>query len=347
MAAVGPRDTCGSDAPQLETAEQGTILGPSLEVTRAPHPAVFGIATPENTATASSRRSVRADRSSRLHRAPFGTGYAYAVSEREGDAVEYPELLRSRGRSSRRPIGSSLRSQVTKALGSAWRSSAPRQAGPAPAEGAERLGNGPVDRVEGVRGAAGERGLRPSPREDLEDRLLIAASSGRGRPSRSCSPAASCARSGGCRWRPEAIGRGAYDERIELDRSDELGRCAGVQPHGRAPGGADRRAGATVAERTRAAGGREQAQVGVPGQHVPRAADAAERDRRLLPGAAAEALRRGERQAGGVPGGHPHLGRPPARADQRRARPGQGGGGSGRARDVAASRCARRSSAEW
>ena len=43
----------------------------------------------------------------------------------------------------------------------------------------------------------------------------------------------------------------------------------------------------------------------------------------------AEALRRGERQAGRVPGRHPQLGRPPARADQRHPRPVQGGGGSG------------------
>ena len=59
----------------------------------------------------------------------------------------------------------------------------------------------------------------------------------------------------------------------------------------------------------------------------PRAAHAAERDHRLHPGAAAEALRRGERQAGGVPGGHPRLRQAPARPDQRHARPVQGRGG--------------------
>ena len=54
---------------------------------------------------------------------------------------------------------------------------------------------------------------------------------------------------------------------------------------------------------------REPAQVGVPGQHVARAADAAERDHRLLAGAARGDVRRGEREAGGVPRRHPLLGR--------------------------------------
>ena len=76
----------------------------------------------------------------------------------------------------------------------------------------------------------------------------------------------------------------------------------------------------------------EPAQVGVPRQHVARAADAAERDHRLLAGAARGDGRRGEREAGGVPRRHPLLGEPPALADQRRARPVQGRGGAGRAR---------------
>ena len=76
---------------------------------------------------------------------------------------------------------------------------------------------------------------------------------------------------------------------------------------------------------------RQQTQVGVPGEHVARTAHAAERDHRVLAGAARRAVRRGQRQAGGVPRGHPDLGQPPAGAHQRRARPLQGRGGSGAA----------------
>ena len=47
--------------------------------------------------------------------------------------------------------------------------------------------------------------------------------------------------------------------------------------------------------------GREPAQVGVPGEHVARAAHAAERDHRLLRGAERAHVRRAEREAGGVP----------------------------------------------
>ena len=71
----------------------------------------------------------------------------------------------------------------------------------------------------------------------------------------------------------------------------------------------ERRAAAAV----RRAGDREQAQERVPRQHVARAADAAERDHRLLAGAAPAALRRGQREAGGVPRRHPLVGQPPAR----------------------------------
>ena len=49
----------------------------------------------------------------------------------------------------------------------------------------------------------------------------------------------------------------------------------------------------------------EPAQVGVPGEHVARAANAAQRDHRLLAGAARADVRRGEREAGRVPGRHP------------------------------------------
>ena len=86
----------------------------------------------------------------------------------------------------------------------------------------------------------------------------------------------------------EAIGAGAYDERIELERRDELGRPC-LLPSTRWPlylqeliGGLERK----VAERTRALEVARclQAQVRVPREHVARAAHAAERDPRLLPG---------------------------------------------------------------
>ena len=70
----------------------------------------------------------------------------------------------------------------------------------------------------------------------------------------------------------------------------------------------------------------------VPGQHVARAADAAERDPRLLAGAARGDVRRGEREAEGVPRRHPLLGQPPALAHQRRPRPVEGRGRADRAR---------------
>ena len=90
----------------------------------------------------------------------------------------------------------------------------------------------------------------------------------------------------------------------------------------------ERRAAAPL----RRAGDREPAQERVPREHVARAADAAERDHRLLAGAAAAALRRDQREAGGVPRRHPLVGQPPALADQRRARPVEGRGRAGRAR---------------
>ena len=99
------------------------------------------------------------------------------------------------------------------------------------------------------------------------------------------------------------------------------GRAGGQrQPH-------ERRAPAPVPR----ARGRQRAQVGVPGEHVARAADAAERDHRLLAGAARGHRRRGQREAGGVPRRHPHLREPPAGAHQRRPRPVQGRGGPGAA----------------
>ena len=195
------------------------------------------------------------------------------------------------------------------------------------------LGDGRPDRLEGLRGAARERGLRSAQRQDLEDgasdRRLR-----RGRD-RALDPARAPARA------PDqaAAGGGRGDRRGSLRRADRArpaGRAGSarhrLQPDGRTRAGADRRPGAQRGRAHQGAGGRLPAQVRVPRQHEPRAAHAAERDRRLLPGLEAEAVRPGEREAGRVPGRHPLLGRPPARADQRHPRPVQGRGRPGGAR---------------
>ena len=84
----------------------------------------------------------------------------------------------------------------------------------------------------------------------------------------------------------------------------------------------------------RARGG-EPAQVGVPGEHVARAPDAAERDPRVLAGAARGDVRRAQREAEGVRRRHPRVGTPPALAHQRRPRPLEGRGRAGGAREGA------------
>ena len=78
------------------------------------------------------------------------------------------------------------------------------------------------------------------------------------------------------------------------------------------------------AERRARAG--QPPQVRVPGQHVPRAADAAQRGPGLLRGAPRADVRRHQRAAGGVPPRHPRVGQAPAGAAQRDPRPVQGRG---------------------
>ena len=73
-------------------------------------------------------------------------------------------------------------------------------------------------------------------------------------------------------------------------------------------------------------------QVRVPGQHVPRAADAAQRGPGLLRGASRADVRRHQRAPGGVPPRHPRVGQAPAGAAQRDPRPVQGRGRSDGAR---------------
>ena len=196
------------------------------------------------------------------------------------------------------------------------------------AKGVEHLGDRRAGRLEGVRRAARERGVRAGPRKDLADG---AAARGvprrRGRPERVARPPS----------RPpdqaDADGSGPH-RRGRLRRADRAppprragwprrraerdgGEPAGI---GQRPGAKGRGTHAGVAAGARRAlaegppaRGRERAQERVPGQHVARAADAAERDHRLLAGAAAAAVRRDQREAGGVPRRHPLVRQPPAR----------------------------------
>ncbi len=75
--------------------------------------------------------------------------------------------------------------------------------------------------------------------------------------------------------------------------------------------------------------GRGPAQVGVPREHVARAAHAAQRGDRVLRRAAGAPVRRAQRAPGRVRARHPRLGPPSARADQRDPRPVQGRGRAG------------------
>ena len=98
------------------------------------------------------------------------------------------------------------------------------------------------------------------------------------------------------------------------DAAQDLRRPGGDRDPERAPVQGD------PGQEPRARAG-QQAQVGVPRQHVARAAHAAQRDHRLLRGALGEDVRRGQREAARVPARHPLLGPPPAHADQRHPRP--------------------------
>ena len=90
-----------------------------------------------------------------------------------------------------------------------------------------------------------------------------------------------------------------------------------------------------VGARRRARGG-ERGQERLPGQHEPRAADAAQRDHRLQRPDAQHARRRRQRPgAGRVGRTRPSLRPAPARPDQRRPRPGQDRGGPDGARSRA------------
>ena len=116
------------------------------------------------------------------------------------------------------------------------------------------------------------------------------------------------------------IGSGELDQRIEVQSNDELGALADEFNRMAAQlqesySGLELK----VEERTEElalalnalddeeprAGSGQPAQVGVPREHVARAAHTVERDPRVLPGAARGDGRRGQREAGGVPRRHP------------------------------------------
>ena len=143
------------------------------------------------------------------------------------------------------------------------------------------------------------------------------------------------------------MGSGALDQRIDVSSADELGALAeefnrmaarleesyaGLEQKVEERTRELETALSELDEKSRELESGKPAQVGVPREHVARAADAAERDHRLLAGAAREALRRAQREAGGVRRGHPHVREPPARAHRRHPRPLQGRGRAGRAR---------------
>ena len=139
---------------------------------------------------------------------------------------------------------------------------------------------------------------------------------------------------------PDRRGGGKLLDRL---RADALGGSRRRRDPGLArPAGAVQRQGADAAQDLRRPGGDrdpertplqrdrgqeprardgQQAQVGVPRQHVARAAHAAQRDHRLLRGAERADVRRRQRKAARVPARHPHLGAPSALAHQRHPRP--------------------------
>ncbi len=188
------------------------------------------------------------------------------------------------------------------------------------AKGVEHLGDRRAGRLEGVRRAARKRGVRAGPREDLAD-----GAAARGVPRR--------------RNRTERVARPPSRPPCEADadvrcphRSGRLRRADRAPPSRRAgwprrraerdggePAGIGSKPGAegrgTHAGVAAGAGGafaegppargRERAQERVPGEHVARAADAVERDDRVLAGVAEADVRRDQREAGGVPRRHP------------------------------------------
>ena len=136
-------------------------------------------------------------------------------------------------------------------------------------------------------------------------------------------------------WGPWSSGAG---------RAGDFGeRDARAAPHLRQPvRPRDRQRAALRRARhqARRARGRQPPQVGVPREHVARAADAAQRGHRLLRGAPRPDVRRPQRAPGGVPPRHLDVRAAPARAAQRDPRPVQGRGRPDGPRADPRSRCA-------
>ena len=120
------------------------------------------------------------------------------------------------------------------------------------------------------------------------------------------------------RW-SSAVSGPASSPRRPLDAAGDVRRPVGAGP-------AQRPVVPRAGGAQRGARGGQPAQVRVPGEHVPRAADAAERGTRILRGAAGADVRRAQRTPGGVPARHPRLGQAPARTAERDPRPVQGRG---------------------
>ena len=208
-------------------------------------------------------------------------------------------------------------------------------------EGPQRLSDGRSAGLARVRGGAVERRLlsarvRPGPYGAAPGRLPR---SGRRRERSACPEDGSADRVDAGR-----IGEDRRRRARPQDRGHEEGRARdarrGVQQDGRAaagvlrgPGGEGRgadpgaRDGAGRARREEPpARDRQPSQVGVPSKHVARAADAAERDHRLLRRPARADVRGAERATARLRRRRPRGRSPPAVADQRHARPLEGRG---------------------
>ena len=206
-------------------------------------------------------------------------------------------------------------------------------------------------------GRPGREGAPADPHPRGAGRLHPGRLRPRWRDARSASWCCRCRSRTGCSasssWRRDAVHRGAprvprpadgADRRLaqrdpgQLPDRGAAGRVAAAGH--RAAGEAGRAAVAAGGARGagRAALAVEPLQVRVPGQHEPRAADAAEQPADPGPAAHREQRRQPQRQAGGVRPHHPQLGHRPAAAHQRHPRPVQGRGredGRARRRGVA------------
>ena len=229
-----------------------------------------------------------------VERARTGTaGYAYAVDSK-GVLVAHPDtdlLLRHTNMASLPQVQAALRGRGQDADARDDRTRPGRDEGP------ERVPDDRLARLARLRRGAAERGLRAARVGDLAHRdparRLPPARERDRRPARA--PARSADRVDPGRSREDRLRRPRPADRHHEPRRARRAR-GGVQPHGRAargvlrePRAEGRRADAGACGDARAARREEPRardgeppQVAVPGEHVARAADAAERDPRLL-----------------------------------------------------------------